>query len=220
MREIKVIIGKAKSGKSYFAYNSIKESIRKNNGVLTLDFYKDTNIPYNCAKIDSVFTIADMDFVIREFDNAVNRSMYKVVIFDGFEQLINQVRKEISYVIPSNNYFDNSDFVSKYIKLKVYEWISSLLSRGIDITIISNLNCFDNSDDINNFISLSKMFKWEHYVNKVKFKGYETFINMIIDETTGDIKKNEYRVIDCDSRDKKEENRLADDLIKELSEDK
>lgn len=220
MREIKVIVGKAKSGKSHFAYNSIKESIRKNNGVLTLDFYKDTNIPYNCARIDSIFTIADMDFVIREFDNAVNRSMYKVIVFDGFEQLINQVRKEISYVIPSNNYFDNSDFVSKYIKLKVYEWISFLLSRDIDITIISNLNCFDNVDDINSFISFFKIFEWGHYVSEVKVRKYETYIETQTNEATDEIEKNEYWVRDCDSKDKKEENRLADDLIKELSEDK
>lgn len=220
MREIKVIVGKAKSGKSYLAYNTIKESIRKNNDVLTLDFYKDSNIFGDCIRIDPVFSIADMDFLIREFNKAENKSKYKIVIFDGFEQLINQVRKEISYVIPSNNYFDNSDFVSKYIKLKVYEWISSLLNRDIDITIISNLNCFDNSDDVSNFVSFFKIFEWGHYINAVKVRKYETYIETETNEVTDEIEKSEYWVRDCGSRDKKEENRLADDLIKELNEGK
>lgn len=175
MNTIKIITGEANSGKTYFAYHSLKDNIRLNNKVLTLDFYGSSMINGFVYAPNHTYMISDVDCIIRNLTSQIKK--YNVIIFDGFEKLINTIYTEINYVNPVSSFFDNKNIKMMYIRTKIYEWITSLLTSNYDIVLIYN-PCNFNNDDCEYICNcFTKIFEWCYYKQDIKIINYEIYFN-------------------------------------------
>ncbi len=175
MNTIKIITGEANSGKTYFAYHSLKDDIRLNNKVLTLDFYGSSLINGFVYAPNHTYMISDVDCIIRNLTSQIKK--YNVIIFDGFEKLIDGIYTEINYVNPASPFFDNSTIKIMYIRTKIYEWITSLLASNYDIVLVYNPGNFENGDCKYICRCFINTFEWGHYKQDTKIINYEIYFN-------------------------------------------
>ena len=175
MNTIKIITGEANSGKTYFAYHSLKDDIRLNNKVLTLDFYGSSMINGFVYAPNHTYMISDVDCIIRNLTSQIKK--YNVIIFDGFEQLINTIYNEINHVNPNSPFFDIQTIKMMYIKTKIYEWITALLVSDYDIILVYNPSNFKTGDCKYIYDCFSRNFELEYYKTNTKVINYEIYFN-------------------------------------------
>lgn len=175
MNTIKIITGKTKTGKTYFAYNSLSDDIRRNNKVLTLDFYGDSCLNGFVYAPNRTFMISDVDCIVRNLTSQLKK--YDVIIFDGFEQLISRLHNEINYVNPNSYFFYNTTVKNIYIRTKLYEWITSLLTSNYDIILVYNPDTFEDEDCKYLCECLIRTFDRSYYKQDVKVINYEAYFN-------------------------------------------